>query len=111
MVDVDILDGDNLRDHCVIACNVSVQNVGALFVGYDRENLYTYTWSSDAKQRYYFKTGCALHKWLDCYKKQLGCRYLAGMCDDASHGGVINAAYESLVDRLRACSKDIYVKK
>ena len=56
-MDVDVLDnGDNLSDHCVITCNVSVKNVGALFVGYDREDLYTYNWSSDAKQRYYVKT-------------------------------------------------------
>ena len=33
------------------------------------------------------------------------------MCDDASHGDVINAAYEFIVSRLIACRKDFYVKK
>ena len=37
------------------------------------------------------------------------------MCDDAnhdaSHMGEYNTAYESLVDRLRACRRDLYIKK
>ena len=41
------------------------------------------------------KQGCTLQEWLDCYKKQYGCRYLNGMCDDASHGGAINTAYRN----------------
>ena len=34
-----------------------------------------------------------------------------GICNDASHRGVINAVYESLVGRLRACERDFHVKK
>ena len=41
IVNVDVLDnGDNFSDYCVIACNFSVKNVGALYVGYDRDELY-----------------------------------------------------------------------
>ena len=48
-------------------------------------------------------------------RKQLECRCLDEMCDDASHDashiGKFNTAYESQVDRLRACSRDFYIKK